>query len=191
MIYFIKTNGQVKIGYTDNLNKRIAAYRTHNPQAELIAEMDGDRATEKAIHKQLASDRIKGEWFNHSQQVKDYIREHAIDQCHTKISKEGMHTLLTLKSISAFKLGFKVCELAEYNTGKITLSKIVREQVCRDLGIATSNLSKAFKELKENNLIVGEKNDYELKAKLLWRGELKEREIACLHQENPVPLASN
>lgn len=55
MVYMISMKGTrfVKVGYTNNLEKRIAAYKTHNPLFQFIAAYDGTKKDEKAFHLML------------------------------------------------------------------------------------------------------------------------------------------
>ena len=57
-IYMIKciylTHTDIKIGYTDNINRRLAEYRTHNSQCQLLSYMTIDNTkTAKILEKEL------------------------------------------------------------------------------------------------------------------------------------------
>ena len=63
-------NGPTKIGFTNNLENRLRAIQTGNPEKIKIhynIEFDTEkemRNAEKKIHKSLSHKRKKGEWFN-------------------------------------------------------------------------------------------------------------------------------
>lgn len=74
MIYFLSDGEYVKIGFSDNVTKRISQIQTANPKdlsVELI--IDGDYAFEQKIHNDLKEFSVKGEWFYYSDSVKKYI----------------------------------------------------------------------------------------------------------------------
>lgn len=61
----------------------------------------------------------------------------------------------TAKSVLAW-----MCSKATFNTGQISLSPSDRETMMKDLNIKKSALSNILKELKEKNLISGDKGTY-------------------------------
>lgn len=77
MIYLMQSGTFFKVGFTSNLEKRIKAYATHNPQAKLLAYAityaPTKRALESEIHKELknmgfqfhksALTQTESEWF--------------------------------------------------------------------------------------------------------------------------------
>lgn len=50
MLYFIKSGNYYKIGFSDNIEKRISCYMTHNPDFELIGLKEGDEEEELQYH---------------------------------------------------------------------------------------------------------------------------------------------
>lgn len=89
MIYVIKSGDKLKVGYTQNLEKRLISYRTHNPHIELITTMAGERKLEQGMHKHLAKYRVEGEWFEYNDQVMQYVR--TIEEC----VNEGLQKTIT------------------------------------------------------------------------------------------------
>lgn len=72
MIYFLRASngGPVKIGFTNNLKRRMIAYRTHNPEEVIVIRtIDGDRLTEKWLHKEFSELRIRTEWFTFTESM--------------------------------------------------------------------------------------------------------------------------
>lgn len=69
MIYFIGSGktGPVKIGFTsrrDGVQDRLSSLQTGNPEElSVLAVIEGSQKGESQIHKALAANRLKGEWF--------------------------------------------------------------------------------------------------------------------------------
>ncbi len=63
-------NGPVKIGFTNDLKKRLKAIQTGNPQKVEIfysEQFDSKKdmmEAERILHKTLSHKRLKGEWFD-------------------------------------------------------------------------------------------------------------------------------
>lgn len=71
LVYYIRINGQVKIGYTANLKQRSRAYP---PGSELLAVEPGTRDTERERHIQFSRFRARGrEWFIESPELAAHI----------------------------------------------------------------------------------------------------------------------
>jgi hypothetical protein len=74
MIYFIDNGaGAIKIGFTTNLDQRMAAFRTTLPGMTLIASMEGSRGHERTLHDLLSDHHISGEWFTDCAAVRESI----------------------------------------------------------------------------------------------------------------------
>lgn len=59
------TSGLVKIGYSVDIQKRIAAMMTSAPEGfDLIYTLDGDRNLERTLHRHFSEKRLAREWFN-------------------------------------------------------------------------------------------------------------------------------
>lgn len=50
MLYLIKSNKFLKIGYTSNIDNRIKQYKTHNPDIKILSIIEGTREDEKKLH---------------------------------------------------------------------------------------------------------------------------------------------
>ena len=78
IVYFILDtySNSVKIGYTTikGLSKRLETLQIGTPyELRLLGALWGDRLTEKQIHKQFNYSHIRGEWFNYSKELEDFI----------------------------------------------------------------------------------------------------------------------
>jgi len=73
LTYFILAeNGQIKIGRTTNLPKRLQGLATMIPmEIELLGVTD---IAEKEVHAKFAEQRINGEWFQTSPELEHYIK---------------------------------------------------------------------------------------------------------------------
>lgn len=71
MLYLIKSENYIKIGYSENLEKRLQSYNTHNPNYQLIDTIEGDEDLEKTIHRLCKEFKFKNEWFHLNQFIID------------------------------------------------------------------------------------------------------------------------
>lgn len=73
MLYFIKSQNYVKIGYSqdfETLVDRMESYLTHNPEFTLISFTEfGKRSDEKALHKLLKNYQHRTEWFKNTLEI--------------------------------------------------------------------------------------------------------------------------
>lgn len=69
MLYLIKSSKYLKIGYTKNINNRLAAYNTCNPDYELLDVVEGTEQDEQDFHKIISEYKYKGEWFYFNQEI--------------------------------------------------------------------------------------------------------------------------
>lgn len=75
-VYFVSVDGgPIKIGWTGDLDRRIAGLQTaHWNLIGLIAVLPGRPSRERKIHRELAAHRIRGEWFE-ADAVLDYLKQ--------------------------------------------------------------------------------------------------------------------
>ncbi len=80
-IYFVQgeCGGPIKIGYTNDIEKRLRALQTGYPDIlKLLLAFPGNPQYEKLVHKQLDKYRLQGEWFKPSPEVMNRIRDFKI-----------------------------------------------------------------------------------------------------------------
>lgn len=68
-VYFIRAgmSGPVKIGVADDVSERVAALQTaHYERLTIIRTVAGGPETERAFHDRYSRQRIRGEWFQYS-----------------------------------------------------------------------------------------------------------------------------
>ena len=87
MIYFLqRANGDIKIGYTFNLEKRKKAIEKVYGNLELLGTMEGERQEERILHTHFSEFRVgifkTHEWFSSSDEIKQFIQENASVEGH-------------------------------------------------------------------------------------------------------------
>jgi DNA-binding XRE family transcriptional regulator len=74
MIYFIKHTDFVKIGYTNNIYRRLSELQVSCPEKlKLLGLVEGTFEDEKKYHKQFNEFYSHGEWFYYSKELNDCI----------------------------------------------------------------------------------------------------------------------
>lgn len=75
IVYFMYCGGRIKIGYTDNLPKRLAAIAGHSPYKPVaILVVKGSHKVEREFHSRFAAERLHCEWFILSQKMRNFLR---------------------------------------------------------------------------------------------------------------------
>lgn len=70
-VYYMRINGQIKIGYTANLRQRS---RNYPPGTELLAVEPGTPELERRRHSQFSRDLARGrEWFRESEAITEHV----------------------------------------------------------------------------------------------------------------------
>ena len=66
MVYLLKSGNYLKIGYSQDIKKRLQNYSTHNPDIVLLDTIEGDESMEKMLHNLCKEFRLnnKQEWFH-------------------------------------------------------------------------------------------------------------------------------
>jgi hypothetical protein len=81
MIYFVQSgdDGPIKIGVSTNIGKRLTALQTaHGERLRIVGVMKGDFSKEKRIHSQFKSSLKRGEWFQATPELKDFINTRSL-----------------------------------------------------------------------------------------------------------------
>lgn len=74
MIYFIRSQEFVKIGYTDDLNVRLPQLQVGNPHnLELLLIYPGDIKVERELHSAFSKFHHSNEWFVLSEEIEQFI----------------------------------------------------------------------------------------------------------------------
>lgn len=150
MLYLIKSQEYVKIGYTDNLKHRLMEYNIHNPCYQLLDTCQGTMENEHTLHKLLKKYKHRNEWFHYNEEViniwnncKNILNSGQLILSEPdKLSKEEVINFLpsetkilealkyinNCKSINNLKEIFLyICEKVIYSTGTINMKDKFRE----------------------------------------------------------------
>jgi DNA-binding transcriptional regulator YiaG len=74
MIYFIRHTDYVKIGYTNDINRRMSDLQISCPvKIDLMALVEGDMAEESRYHEMFSNYYSHGEWFRFSKEIEDFL----------------------------------------------------------------------------------------------------------------------
>lgn len=77
MIYFVKADNKIKIGYSSNPANRIITLQTSSPEElQVLLVIDGNMDDERELHKKFIDHKIRGEWFALSNEISEYIEAH-------------------------------------------------------------------------------------------------------------------
>lgn len=72
-IYYVLTDGKIKIGYTADITRRLRAYP---PGSEILAVHPGTPDLEKLMHQRFGAYRVAGrEWFRPDPEILDYCTQ--------------------------------------------------------------------------------------------------------------------
>jgi len=91
-VYFIRSNKWIKIGWTGNLEKRLKAFRTGNPNCISLVAMFPCKSRKNAIHlekmfhEKFADHKRHGEWFTASRVIKKLQKAGKIERKYQQTS---------------------------------------------------------------------------------------------------------
>lgn len=75
-IYFIRQGHAVKIGFSQNVFRRLQFLQTcHHEELSIMAEIPGAPCEEVVVHRKFQHLRIRGEWFRLEPELEQFIRE--------------------------------------------------------------------------------------------------------------------
>lgn len=76
LVYFLqRSDGPIKIGYTQALPQRIAMLETATGPLDLVGLEHGTRQREQILHGMFRAVRLYGEWFAPSRELVDYLSQ--------------------------------------------------------------------------------------------------------------------
>ena len=80
-----------------------------------------------------------------------------------------------INSVKELYLIAEMCSMAEYNTGKVSVSTQDRKRLCDLYSIDPSQYSRYIKDLIAKGLITGEKGAYYINPGIFWKGDRSSR----------------
>lgn len=84
--------------------------------------------------------------------------------------------LYDLRSEGAKDVLSYLCTIAEFNTGKVSLTTNGRKTLCEKLKISNNSLTNYLAKLKDSNLISGNNGDFLINPQIFWKGSTEERD---------------
>lgn len=77
-VYFIRctASGLIKIGLSENPWKRLSKMQSDSPgQLEMLGVVGGDIVTEAELHDRFSASRLRGEWFNPTDDLVAFVQD--------------------------------------------------------------------------------------------------------------------
>lgn len=75
-VYFVRCGDRIKIGYSENVTKRMASLASaFASPLTLLATMPGPPSLERELHAKFAAHRVRGEWFRRAPDLDAFIVE--------------------------------------------------------------------------------------------------------------------
>lgn len=100
----MKSGDYLKIGITDNLDKRLKQYRTHNPNIIILDTRDGTYSDEYFLHKMFEKYLINdSEWMLYSEDIIKIFKEiklnhkDSVCQSHSKSRKKHVRKIINTR----------------------------------------------------------------------------------------------
>ena len=158
MLYLIKSQNYLKIGYTDNLKDRLRSYDIHNPQYELLDICNGTIKDETAIHHLVEKYNYKSEWYYYNDEIIKIwkkckkILESGKEIQYTKPPKLSLLQIIatlngnekinkSLEYILSTNTKYKIdillylCNIVNYNSGTIQYSIEFKKEIAKTFSI--------------------------------------------------------
>lgn len=136
-VYFVEAVGtnKIKIGITTNMSSRFAALKSSSPcELNLVYAFPGYSSKEKEIHKKFEHLCVKDEWFEYTDEIKQYILElsSTIDTVDIeKIEIKKRDTKLNYDKAISFRITSTTRMMLEEisRDEKLKITELVREAV--------------------------------------------------------------
>ena len=172
MLYLIQSGEFLKIGYTDNIEKRINQYKTHNPDYVLLAYRDGNRCDETLLHSLLSDYFVDNtEWMKSNIFILDLfckVHLNGVDnkvyifyevEKHNIISDLFLSRINEITSLNALKL-YLWMKSHKNNKNICYLTTKQRQTIMNLLKISSNTITNNLKVLKDLNFIEGDKGEF-------------------------------
>ena len=175
MLYLIKSNQYVKIGFTTDLEKRIKNYTTCNPDFEVLDTCIGTLKDESQLHKQIKKFLFRNEWYFDNPEI------HKIWNIYkeTNSLKNGLQLLnYTDKNILFFVL--KLVDFSNINK-KIEFTKQWIKTISYELNISINLLKNSLKKMKDLGIIYNTNKSIYVHSYIIYKTKhlLDNREDFC------------
>ena len=81
-----------------------------------------------------------------------------------------------IKSASTIHVLYKLLEQSNFNSNTINVTTKMRADICNALKITSVTFTKCIKQLKEANVLSGEKGTYIIDEAIFWKGDYNTRQ---------------
>ena len=175
MLYLIKSGSNLKIGFTSDLDSRLAQYKVHNPDIRLLNYKSGTREDEQRLHTLCKEYKYSDEWFIYNEEVisifNSYISQIDIESPFKNSISINLNLILEglsqLSKISEYKV--LVCLWKSSNLrGKIILDSCLNNLIHHTTQLTIGTIKNCISSLYKKNLITkigNEKGIYYLNSK--------------------------
>jgi hypothetical protein len=89
---------------------------------------------------------------------------------------KNLAPLFQLSSAIEIKVLIKLCCLADFNTGRVDLSALLRKEICTELEVSPNHFTNCISNLVKKELISGTRGAYVINANVFWKGDEKTRQ---------------
>jgi len=177
MIYLIKCDktNTCKIGYASNPENRLSQLQVGNPfSLEIVSIIDGDIPLEKELHKKFDKYRLKGEWFEYCDDIKNFFDVDEFMRVHPELIK-----LFKIMDKAEVRL---YAYLLKYVNGELfSIKKVLNDGVTNEINLKERTIYTAFKDLYSRGLILKDDYVYRINPFYAFKGSISDRNIA-LHK---------
>lgn len=170
LIYCEQTN-TCKIGYSSKPENRLSQLQVGNPFAlALVAFMPGEPQDEKLLHEKFKEDRLKGEWFVYSSDIKDYFK---VEECFI-IYDSFLKILMDSTSVNIKLFAALISRYGD--SSHFTMSKSLKEAISVQTGCKVRSLDNALTDLLKKEIIIKIAPQlYRLNPQHVFDGSMTER----------------
>jgi hypothetical protein len=131
--------------------------------------------------------------------VDEVVDFEKVKSLRTKVSEDTFYMTFidyispyfNLKSDNARKILVWMCNHAEWNTGKVSLTTALRTQMAEEIDICPNTITNNLKKLKDAKLINGEKGEFQINPQVFWKGELAVRRQMLKDKELQITFQFN
>ena len=186
MIYLIacNQNNTCKIGYTNNVEKRLASLQTANAfLLTLDFIMEGDISKERELHELFNKHRLMREWFHYHDEIKEYFIQHGtmIEQ-QIKIYYSLLEKLHTLHETALHIYFYLLANVS--TTSRFYLSTKEKENIKTHLNMKCKNnevINRALRELTQEKFLIkcdDRDSTFKINPRYAFKGSTMERNAA-------------
>ena len=190
MIYLLTDGTNLKIGFTNNIAKRLKQYQTHSSTISLISHKEGNKYDEYLLHDKFKMYRIKNEWFKYSDELINYFKEYRSLNITHKDNSESININITDttwsnligsgKELQVLCTFWRNCqEISNVSPGNmITINKKLMCEIEKQTNLNTQSVRNIIVGLKKKELIISDKDCrgvYYLNPKYFFKGNSNER----------------